>query len=211
MGVITWFLLTGTAAAADAAPQQQGGIAGLMLPIVLFVLIFYFLIFRPQKKKQQQHDQMVSSISRGDTIVSAGGFFGSVCDVLDDSYIVEIAEGVRVRILKTSISVKREAGDGSKPPQKPRRKKKRRLVAAGEGQGEAVSAQEPTDSAAAEIAEEPTEPTEARAAADEGVTADESDALIGDSLGAAEPAVDEASSAEAVSPADTSSDEEKRP
>jgi preprotein translocase subunit YajC len=111
--------------AADApASGQQQGIVSLALPIVLFIGIFYLMIFRPQKKKQQQHDNMVASITRGDTVISAGGFFGRVCDVMDDSYIIEIAEGVRVRILKSSISTKKDSADGSKLF-KHKRKKKR--------------------------------------------------------------------------------------
>jgi preprotein translocase subunit YajC len=111
--------------AADApAPGQQGGVAGLVLPIVLFIAIFYFMIFRPQKKKQQQHDNMVASITRGDTVISAGGFFGHVCDILDDSYVIEIADGVKVRILKSSISTKKDSPDSPKPLRHKRKKKK---------------------------------------------------------------------------------------
>lgn len=104
--------------------NQQGGVMGLLFPIVLFVLIFFFLIYRPQKKKQQQHDKMIASIGRGDTIITAGGFFGVVSEVLDDSYIIELADGVKVRILKTSISIRREQGDAQ--PRVPRKKKRRR-------------------------------------------------------------------------------------
>jgi preprotein translocase subunit YajC len=98
---------------------------GLAFPIVLMVVIFYFLIFRPQKKKQQQHEKMLASIGRGDTVVSAGGFFGRVSDILDDSYIIEISEGVKVRILKGSISTRREQADAKNGAQRPRKKKKR--------------------------------------------------------------------------------------
>ena len=90
---------------------QQGGIMGMLLPLALFVVIFYFLIVRPQKKKQKAHDQMLASIGRGDTVVTAGGFFGVVRELLDDSYIIEVAEGVKMRILKGSISVKRGPED----------------------------------------------------------------------------------------------------
>lgn len=104
---------------------EGNNLMGMALPIVLFVLIFYFLILRPQKKQRQQHEQMINSIARGDTVVTAGGFFGRVSDIKDDSYILELAEGVKVRILKSSIASKRDgsipsAGDGV------RRKKKRR-------------------------------------------------------------------------------------
>jgi preprotein translocase subunit YajC len=125
-GVVGLLLRASPAYAASAegtAPQQS--VMGLAFPIVLMVVIFYFLIFRPQKKKQQQHEKMLASVSRGDTVVSAGGFFGRVSDILDDSYIIEISEGVKVRILKASISTRREQADAKGGTQRPRKKKKR--------------------------------------------------------------------------------------
>jgi preprotein translocase subunit YajC len=111
-----------------AAPTVRDNITGMAVPIVLFVLIFYFLMYRPQKKKQQQHDQMLSSIGRGDTVVTAGGFFAKVCEILDDSYIIELAEGVRARILKSSVSSKREAGEDKPRPRKLRKKKRDKTI-----------------------------------------------------------------------------------
>jgi len=87
----------------------QGSLLGMLMPLGLFVIIFYFLIIRPQKKKQRKHDEMLGSIRRGDQVVSAGGFYGTVKEVKDDSFIVEIAEGVKVRMLKGSISMKRSS------------------------------------------------------------------------------------------------------
>lgn len=91
--------------------QQQGNIMGMLLPIALFAVIFYFLILRPQKKRQKAQKDMLDSITRGDQIVTAGGFFGTVREVKDDSYILEVAEGVKVRILKNSVSMKRNPAD----------------------------------------------------------------------------------------------------
>lgn len=157
--------------------QQQGGAMGMMFPIVLFVLIFYFLIFRPQKKKQQQHDKMISSIGRGDTVVTAGGFFGKVSDILEDSYIIELADGVKVRILKTSISVKREGSDpGAVPksdhsdrPDRPRRKKRRRPLVEGDAA---------TPSEAQGDVNEADDVSSETAASSEGVTEAENEALL---------------------------------
>lgn len=87
--------------------NQQGGLAGMVLPLALFIVIFYFLIIRPQKKKQKQHDTMLSSIGRGDGVITAGGWFGVVREVLEDSYILEVDDGVKMRILKSSISSRR--------------------------------------------------------------------------------------------------------
>ncbi|WP_034265984.1 preprotein translocase subunit YajC [Aminiphilus circumscriptus] len=92
----------------------------MLMPLALFIVIFYFLIIRPQKKKQKQHENMLASIRRGDQIVTAGGFFGVVKDVKDDSFIVEIADGVKVRLLKSSVSYKRstEESDVAKTSKK---------------------------------------------------------------------------------------------
>lgn len=94
--------------------QQQGNLMGMLLPIALFAVIFYFLILRPQKKRQKAQKDMLDSITRGDQIVTAGGFFGTVRELKDDSFIVEIAEGVKVRILKGSVSMKRTPADAAK-------------------------------------------------------------------------------------------------
>ncbi|MDR1581465.1 MAG: preprotein translocase subunit YajC [Synergistaceae bacterium] len=111
--------------AAEAGTSSQGGIVGMMMPIGLMIVILYFLVYRPQKKKQQQHDQMISSISRGDTVITAGGFFGKVLDILDDSYILELDAGVKARILKGSVQNKREGDDKFRPK---KLRKKRRIV-----------------------------------------------------------------------------------
>ena len=80
---------------------------GMLFPLAVFVLIFYFFIIRPQRKRQKQHEGLISSIGRGDQIVTIGGFFGTVREVRDDTFLIELAEGVRVRILKSSVQTKR--------------------------------------------------------------------------------------------------------
>lgn len=109
---------------------QQGDLVRMMLPLAMFAAIFYFLIMRPQKKKQKAHEDMIANISKGSEVVTAGGFFGIVREVLDDSYIIEMAEGVKVRILKSSISIRRtNEGEKSDAPKKKRKKRRREDVA----------------------------------------------------------------------------------
>jgi preprotein translocase subunit YajC len=167
MGGMTTLLLPGVGFAAEAAGDapQQNKVFGLVMPIAVFILIFYFLMYRPQKKKQQQHDKMLSSISRGDTVVTAGGFFGKVSDVLEDSYIVEIADGVRARLLKSSVSSKREGGD-DKPRPRRLRKKKRPVRGENAETPDAIFEAAPS--------------TEAIRAIEEGVTVAENEALMDD-------------------------------
>ncbi|MEG1837055.1 MAG: preprotein translocase subunit YajC [Synergistaceae bacterium] len=87
---------------------QQGNLASMLLPLAMFAAIFYFMIIRPQKKRQKTHDDMLASISKGDMVITAGGFFGTVREILDDSFILELAEGVKVRILKSSVSMRKD-------------------------------------------------------------------------------------------------------
>lgn len=103
---------------------QQGGLMGMMLPLAMFAAIFYFMIIRPQKKKQKAHEDMLASISKGDTVITAGGFFGIVRETLDDSYIIELDEGVKARILKSSISMKKSDGNSAAPQQRKKKSKK---------------------------------------------------------------------------------------
>jgi len=75
------------------------------LPIILIFVVFYFLLIRPQQKKVKQHREMVSAIRRGDKIVTAGGLIGTVTKIISDTEAqVELAEGVRVRVVRHTIS-----------------------------------------------------------------------------------------------------------
>jgi preprotein translocase subunit YajC len=97
----------GESGAGEGGATSSQGIAGMLFPLAIFVLIFYFFIIRPQRKRQKQHDSLIGGISRGDQIVTVGGFFGTVREVRDDTFLVELAEGVKVRILKSAVQTKR--------------------------------------------------------------------------------------------------------
>ena len=97
-------MLISTAFAQDAA-AQSGSALDMFIPMLLVLAVFYFLLFRPQQKKQKEHQEMQNAIRRGDKVVTAGGILGTVSKVVDDSVLqVEIAEGVKVRVQKGSIS-----------------------------------------------------------------------------------------------------------
>ena len=121
---------------------QQGGLVSMMLPLAMFAAIFYFMIIRPQKKKQKAHEEMLASISRGSTIITAGGFFGIVREILDDSYIIELDEGVKARILKSSVSMKKADGSSEARPKKKKVKKDEIPAETAEVQAPAAEAEE---------------------------------------------------------------------
>ena len=82
-----------------------------MVPLVLLFGIFYFLLIRPQQQRIKAHQQLVESVKRGDTVVTAGGLIGKVAKVKDDGEImVEIADNVQVRVLRSTLSEVRSRG-----------------------------------------------------------------------------------------------------
>jgi preprotein translocase subunit YajC len=75
------------------------------LPLVLIFIVFYFLLIRPQQTKQKQHRTMLDALRRGDKIVTGGGLLGTVSKVVSPEEVeVDIASGVRVRVLRSTIS-----------------------------------------------------------------------------------------------------------
>ena len=89
---------SGAAVAAEAPPAWMG-----WLPIVGMIAIFWFLIIRPQMRQQKAHQAKVAGLKRGDEVLTAGGVVGKVIKVEDVYAELEIAKGVRVRVLKTTI------------------------------------------------------------------------------------------------------------
>jgi preprotein translocase subunit YajC len=92
-----------------------GGSSDVLMSLVPFVLIFvimWFLIIRPQQKRVKTHQEMIKNVRRGDTVVTSGGIVAKVSKVIDDGEIeAEIAEGVRVRLVKGMISEVRAKGE----------------------------------------------------------------------------------------------------
>ena len=82
------------------------------VPFVLIFVIMWFLIIRPQQRKAREHAEMVKAVRRGDTVVSSGGIIGRVTRVTEDPEIeIEIADNVRVKLLRTMIADVRAKGE----------------------------------------------------------------------------------------------------
>lgn len=90
-------------AQAIGAPGAGSTIAQFV-PLILIFVIMYFLMIRPQQKKLKLHREMVAAVSKGDHVVTQGGILGRVTSVRDDELEVEIATGVKVRVLRATIS-----------------------------------------------------------------------------------------------------------
>ena len=102
-------------AQAAGAPVAGGGINDILIqlaPILLLVVIFWFLIFRPQQKRLKAQQAMLSSIKRGDTVVTTGGIVGKVTKAVDGEDLeVEIATGVKVKLVRGMVADVRSKGE----------------------------------------------------------------------------------------------------
>ena len=92
----------------QAAPAgQPGGAAGIFLgiaPWLLIFVIFYILMIRPQQRRVKEHQAAIASVKKGDDVITGGGIRGRVTKVSDDEVEVEIASGVRVRVVKSTLT-----------------------------------------------------------------------------------------------------------
>jgi preprotein translocase subunit YajC len=100
---------------AYAQAAGTGGSGDIILQLVPFLLIFvimWFLIIRPQQRRVKEHAEMVKNVRRGDTVVTTGGIVGKVTKATDDPELeVEIADGVRVKLVRGMISEVRTKGE----------------------------------------------------------------------------------------------------
>ncbi len=87
--------------------QSEAGMMAVVvqiLPIVAIFILFYFLLIRPQQKRMKAHQAMVAAVKRGDTVVLSNGMIGKVTRVENDEVMVEIAQGVNTRVVKSMVS-----------------------------------------------------------------------------------------------------------
>ena len=101
-----------TPAFAQGAAAPGGDMILQFIPFVLIFVIMWFLIIRPQQRRVKQHQEMVKNVRRGDWVVTSGGIVAKVTKVTDDPEIeVEIADGVRVKLVRSMISEVRTKGE----------------------------------------------------------------------------------------------------
>lgn len=82
-----------------------------LAPILLMVVLFYFMLIRPQQKRQKEHQNMLTNLKRGDSVVLSSGVLGKIVRVEDKEVGVEIAQGVTVKVMKGMITEVRAKGE----------------------------------------------------------------------------------------------------
>jgi preprotein translocase subunit YajC len=97
------FISEAMAASAQSAAVGQAPVSGFFVQLILVFAIFYFILIRPQQKKMKEHEDMLNSIKVKDEVLTGGGIYGSVTKIEEDALFVEIAKGVEIKVLRSSV------------------------------------------------------------------------------------------------------------
>ncbi len=102
-------LLAFVGGCAQQPEQQQGGFDyTIIIFLVLIFAVFYFLMIRPQRKRQKEHEQMTQQLKRGDRVITAGGIYGQIESISEDSMVLKVESGATIRVARGSVAGVRE-------------------------------------------------------------------------------------------------------
>ena len=101
-------LLVSTAHAQTATGAQPSAFE-MFVPFIFIFVIFYFLIIRPQSKRQKDHQKFLAEVKRGDEIITSSGILGRVEGITDQFVTLEIADGVKIKMLRSQIATSQKA------------------------------------------------------------------------------------------------------
>jgi len=112
LGLMAGFLITLLVFISGCVTPEGGEERGFDWTIIIFLIlivgVFYFLLIRPQRRRQKQHNELMQELKRGDKVITAGGIYGVVESISDDSIVMKIESGVTIRIARSSVVGQRE-------------------------------------------------------------------------------------------------------
>ena len=102
---------------AQAQPGMKDGLLG-MAPFIIIVVVMFYLMYRGQKKEQKRRQEMIDGTKKGDTVLTIGGIYGEIVEIHEDRFILKIADGVKIAVAKTAISMTPGKNEGEKAEKK---------------------------------------------------------------------------------------------
>ena len=106
-------LMTMAMGAPAGGAGGQGGI-GMMMPMIIIIGIFYFMLIRPQQRKEKARRSMIDNVKSGDRVMFSGGVLGTITNVKDTTFVVKIAENVKVEMARGAVNQVLEKGEKAK-------------------------------------------------------------------------------------------------
>ncbi|MDE0152193.1 MAG: preprotein translocase subunit YajC [Bdellovibrionales bacterium] len=95
---------TAPASSPKEAPQQKPSIIEQFMPFIFIMLILYFLFIRPAQKRARKHMEFTTGLKRGQSVLTSGGLLGTIDGLTEQYVILEVSEGVKIRVLRSHIS-----------------------------------------------------------------------------------------------------------
>ena len=92
------------AAGGGGAGGGGGGMLGMLVPMLLIFALFYFMMIRPQQRKEKERQKMISELRAGQRVLFAGGLLGTVYEAKPYTFLIEIANGVRIEVARGAVS-----------------------------------------------------------------------------------------------------------
>ena len=119
-GLIAGLLITVLAFIGGCVPADGGEEGGTsILPMIIFLVIifalFYFVMIRPQRRRQREHETLMQDLHKGDRVVTAGGIYGTIESVSEDSIVIKVESGATIRVARGSVIGRRETSS-ERPP-----------------------------------------------------------------------------------------------
>ena len=120
LGLITGLLITILVFIGGCVPTDTGEEGGSsMLPLIIFLVVmfalFYFVMIRPQRQKQKEHQEMVQQLQKGDKVITAGGIFGVIESMREDSIVLKVESGATIRVARGSVVGRRDVSSEQTP------------------------------------------------------------------------------------------------
>jgi preprotein translocase subunit YajC len=113
LGLIAGLLITvlafmGGCVAPEGGGEQTTGIWPMIIFLLLIFALFYFVMIRPQRKRQKEHEMMVHELQKGDRVITAGGIYGTIESLGEDSVVLKVESGATIRVARGSVVGRRE-------------------------------------------------------------------------------------------------------
>lgn len=112
LGLIVALLISALFLGGCATAPPEGTEAGFDWTIIIFIVVIfalmYFVLIRPQRRRQKEHQQLVEELQKGDRVMTAGGIYGQIESVSEDSVVIKVESGATMRVAKGSVALKRD-------------------------------------------------------------------------------------------------------
>jgi len=112
LGLIMGLLITLLVFIGGCVPGGEAEEGSSLVPMIIFLVLifafFYFIFIRPQRKRQKEHDVLVQELKRGDKVITAGGIYGVIESMSQDSVVLKVESGTTIRVARGSVAGRRE-------------------------------------------------------------------------------------------------------